>query len=74
VQCGETTNLGTLENVGDFYRLRRFGLTVRFVEGRLRLAKLASVVFEALAPGEITLDLAKPRIVCKCLGLLARRL
>ncbi|HEY0957760.1 MAG TPA: ParB/RepB/Spo0J family partition protein [Novosphingobium sp.] len=38
---------------------RRFGLTVRFVEGRLRLAKLAPVVFEALASGEITLDLAK---------------
>jgi len=38
---------------------RRFGLTVRFVEGRLRLATLAPVVFEALASGTITLDLAK---------------
>jgi ParB family transcriptional regulator, chromosome partitioning protein len=38
---------------------RRFGLTVRFVEGRLRLAGLAPAVFEALAAGEITLDLAK---------------
>lgn len=38
---------------------RRFGLTVRFVEGRLRLAGLAPVVFQALASGEITLDLAK---------------
>lgn len=38
---------------------RRFGLTVRFVEGRLRLAQLAPVVFAALASGEITLDLAK---------------
>jgi ParB family chromosome partitioning protein len=38
---------------------RRFGLTVRFVEGRLRLAGLATVVFEALGAGEITLDLAK---------------
>jgi ParB family transcriptional regulator, chromosome partitioning protein len=38
---------------------RRFGLTVRFVEGRLRLASLATVVFEALAAGEITLDMAK---------------
>jgi hypothetical protein len=38
---------------------RRFGLTVRFVEGRLRLATLAPVVFEALASGEITLDIAK---------------
>ena len=38
---------------------RRFGLTIRFVEGRLRLATLAPVVFDALAAGEITLDLAK---------------
>ena len=38
---------------------RRFGLTARFVEGRLRLAGLAPQVFEALASGEITLDLAK---------------
>jgi len=38
---------------------RRFGLTVRFVEGRLRLARLAPVVFAALASGEITLDMAK---------------
>lgn len=38
---------------------RRFGLTVRFVEGRLRLARLAPAVFDALASGEITLDLAK---------------
>jgi ParB family chromosome partitioning protein len=38
---------------------RRFGLTVRFVEGRLRLAGLAPMVFEALGAGEITLDVAK---------------
>ncbi len=38
---------------------RRFGLTVRFVEGRLRLATLAQQVFGALASGEITLDIAK---------------
>jgi len=38
---------------------RRFGLTVRFVEGRLRLAALAPCVFEALAEGTITLDMAK---------------
>ena len=38
---------------------RRFGLTIRFVEGRLRLARLAPLVFEALASGEITLDIAK---------------
>lgn len=38
---------------------RRFGLTVRFVEGRLRLAGLARVVFKALGAGEISLDIAK---------------
>lgn len=38
---------------------RRFGLTVRFVEGRLRLASLTPVVFDALAAGDITLDMAK---------------
>lgn len=38
---------------------RRFGLTVRFVEGRLRLASLAPMVFEALGAGEISLDVAK---------------
>lgn len=38
---------------------RRFGLTVRFVEGRLRLAGLAPVVFDALAAGSITLEMAK---------------
>lgn len=38
---------------------RRFGLTVRFVEGRLRLAELAPVVFEALGAGEISLEIAK---------------
>ncbi|MEH6759500.1 MAG: ParB/RepB/Spo0J family partition protein, partial [Parasphingorhabdus sp.] len=38
---------------------RRFGVTVRFVEGRLRLASLAPCVFDALAAGEITLDIAK---------------
>ena len=38
---------------------RRFGLTARFVEGRLRLASLAPVVFEALGAGEISLEIAK---------------
>lgn len=38
---------------------RRFGLTVRFVEGRLRLASLAPEIFEALGAGEISLDVAK---------------
>lgn len=38
---------------------KRFGITRRFVEGRLRLAGLADPVFEALAEGRITLDMAK---------------
>ncbi|WP_067736901.1 ParB/RepB/Spo0J family partition protein [Novosphingobium naphthalenivorans] len=37
---------------------KRFGLTERFVLGRLRLANLAEPVFEALREGEITLDVA----------------
>lgn len=38
---------------------RRFGVTTRFIEGRLRLGQLAPVVFEALRNGEISLDIAK---------------
>jgi ParB family chromosome partitioning protein len=38
---------------------RRFGLTIRFVEGRLRLADLAPPIFEALGAGDISLDVAK---------------
>ncbi|PBN42971.1 ParB/RepB/Spo0J family partition protein [Sphingobium sp. D43FB] len=38
---------------------KRFGVTRRFVEGRLRLASLAEPIFEALSKGEITLDVAK---------------
>lgn len=38
---------------------KRFGLTQRFVEGRLRLANLAAPIFEALAAGDITLEIAK---------------
>jgi ParB family chromosome partitioning protein len=37
---------------------KRFGLTERFVLGRLRLASLAEPVFEALRVGNITLDVA----------------
>ncbi|KUR75282.1 ParB/RepB/Spo0J family partition protein [Novosphingobium sp. Fuku2-ISO-50] len=37
---------------------RRFGVTVRHVQGRLRLADLAEPIFAALALGEITLDVA----------------
>lgn len=38
---------------------KRFGLTRRFVEGRLRLATLAEPIFEALSASAITLDVAK---------------
>ena len=38
---------------------RRFGVTTRFIEGRLRLGQLAPPVFEALRNGEISLDAAK---------------
>ena len=37
---------------------KRFGLTERFVAGRVRLAGLADVVFTALRDGDITLDIA----------------
>lgn len=37
---------------------KRFGLTERFVLGRLRLASLAEPIFDALACGNITLDMA----------------
>jgi ParB family chromosome partitioning protein len=38
---------------------KRFGQTRRFVEGRLRLATLAPPVFDALAAGEMTMEVAK---------------
>ncbi len=38
---------------------KRFGLTTRFVEGRIRLAGLADEVFEALQTGDISLEIAK---------------
>lgn len=38
---------------------KRFGLTRRFVEGRLRLATLADPIFDALAGGEMTMEVAK---------------
>jgi ParB family chromosome partitioning protein len=37
---------------------KRFGVTERFVLGRLRLANLAEPIFEALGSGDITLDVA----------------
>jgi ParB family chromosome partitioning protein len=49
-----------LSQGGDIDALaKRFAVTRRFVEGRLRLATLAEPIFDALASGEITLDLAK---------------
>lgn len=49
-----------LQSDGDIDAVaKRFGQTRRFIEGRLRLANLAEPVFEALANGEITLDMAK---------------
>ena len=49
-----------IEQGADVERIaRRFGLTVRFVEGRLRLSALAPEIFEALGSGEISLDVAK---------------
>ncbi|WP_230771744.1 ParB/RepB/Spo0J family partition protein [Sphingomonas sp. Leaf4] len=38
---------------------KRFGVTTRFIEGRLRLAGLAEPIFDALASGTISLDMAK---------------
>lgn len=38
---------------------RRFGVTRRFVEGRLRLANLAEPIFDALADEKISLEMAK---------------
>lgn len=38
---------------------RRFGVTRRFVEGRLRLADLAEPIFDALADEKISLEMAK---------------
>ena len=37
---------------------KRFGLTERFVLGRLRLANLAEPIFDALRDGEITIEVA----------------
>ncbi len=38
---------------------KRFGVTRRFIEGRLRLADLAEPIFAKLASGDLTLDMAK---------------
>ena len=38
---------------------KRFGLTRKFIEGRIRLASLADPIFEALAQGKMTMEVAK---------------
>ena len=38
---------------------RRFGQTMRFIEGRLRLASLVEPIFNSLASGKLSLDKAK---------------
>ena len=38
---------------------KRFGQTRRFVEGRLRLATLADPIFDTLAAGQMTMEVAK---------------
>lgn len=38
---------------------KRFGVTRRFIDGRLRLADLAEPIFARLASGELTLDMTK---------------
>src|SRR3546814_14465713 len=42
---------------------RRLGVTVRHVQGRLRLADLAEPIFNALAEGKITLDVDRKSVV-----------
>ncbi|MDP3550640.1 MAG: ParB/RepB/Spo0J family partition protein [Novosphingobium sp.] len=47
------------ESAAVAYTARRFGATVRHVEGRLRLATLCPEVLDALRANAITLDIAK---------------
>lgn len=57
-ECLAFQHILSTENADVSAVARRFGVTVRFVEGRLRLSQLADVVFTALRDGEITLDVA----------------
>jgi ParB family chromosome partitioning protein len=50
---------GEPEDEAIAYTARRFGVTVKHVQGRLRLATLAPEILEALRANEITLDIAK---------------
>jgi len=56
--CRAFQDIIEIENKTPTDIARRFGLTERFVRGRLRLANLAEPVFEALREGTITLDVA----------------
>ncbi|WP_447725548.1 ParB/RepB/Spo0J family partition protein [Sphingomonas koreensis] len=56
--CRAFQDIIEIENKTPADIARRFGLTERFVRGRLRLANLAEPVFEALREGAITLDVA----------------
>lgn len=56
--CRAFQDIIEIENKTPADIARRFGLTERFVRGRLRLANLAEPVFKALADGMITLDVA----------------
>lgn len=51
--------LGSGEAAAIQYTANRFGVTVKHVEGRLRLASLAPEILDALRAGTITLDSAK---------------
>lgn len=50
---------GDSETAAVAYTAKRFGMSVRHIEGRLRLASLCPEVLEALRSNEITLDVAK---------------
>lgn len=50
---------GSTEEDAIAYVARRFGVTVKHVQGRLRLASLAPEILEALRAGKISLDIAK---------------
>lgn len=51
--------LGSDQDAAVLYTARRFGVTVKHVEGRLRLASLAPEILEALRAGTISLESAK---------------
>ncbi|MBA3053618.1 MAG: hypothetical protein FP826_01475 [Sphingomonadales bacterium] len=55
----QQVNGGALQADAVSYTARRFGVTVRHVEGRLRLAALAPEILEALRTGAIGLESAK---------------